>query len=188
MNYLSTMQTEIGRDVHKAIDFLKAGEVVAVPTETVYGLAGNALNEKAIIRIFEAKQRPRFNPLIVHVAAFDQVINYVHDIPADCIKLAEKFCPGPISFLLNKKDIIPDLVTAGSPKVAIRIPAHPVTREILRQTGFPLAAPSANPFGYVSPVSAEHVYAGLHDVIPYILDGGPCQVGLESTIVGFDER
>lgn len=180
------MQTEIGRDIHKAIDFLKAGEVVAIPTETVYGLAGNALNEEAIVRIFEAKQRPRFNPLIVHVTSFDQVINYVQDVPADCIKLAEKFCPGPISFLLNKKDIIPDLVTAGSPKVAIRVPAHPVTREILRQTGFPLAAPSANPFGYVSPVSAAHVYAGLHDVIPYILDGGPCMVGLESTIVGFE--
>ncbi|WP_336517356.1 L-threonylcarbamoyladenylate synthase [Pollutibacter soli] len=182
------MQTEIGHDIHKAIEFLKAGDVVAIPTETVYGLAGNALNEEAIVRIFEAKQRPRFNPLIVHVASFDQVINFVQDIPVDCTKLAEKFSPGPISFLLNKKDIIPDLVTAGSPKVAIRIPSHPVTLEILKHTGFPLAAPSANPFGYVSPVSAEHVFAGLHDVIPYILDGGPCQVGLESTIVGFEEE
>lgn len=180
------MQTHIGTDLSTAIAFLNLGEVVAIPTETVYGLAGNALNEEAVLNIYEAKQRPRFNPLILHVPSFDKFSLYARDIPDDCRKLADRFSPGPLTFLLLKQDTVPDLVTAGSDKVAIRIPSHPVTLSLLQQLDFPLAAPSANPFGYVSPVTAQHVYDGLQGRIPYILDGGPCSVGLESTIVGFD--
>jgi L-threonylcarbamoyladenylate synthase len=180
------MQTQIGTDINMAIAYLEQGEVVAIPTETVYGLAGNALDEEAVLNIYEAKQRPRFNPLILHVSSFDKFSLYARDIPEDCRKLAERFSPGPLTFLLLKQDSVPDLVTAGSEKVAIRIPSHPVTLSLLQQLDFPLAAPSANPFGYVSPVTARHVYDGLQGRIPYILDGGPCSVGLESTIVGFE--
>lgn len=179
------MQTLTGTDIHYAAELLKQGEVVAIPTETVYGLAGNALNEEAVLKIFEAKNRPRFNPLIIHVPSSDHFSKYAEEVPELCYRLAEIFSPGPITFLLKKKDIIPDLVTAGSDRVAIRIPAHHITQSLLNLLDFPLAAPSANPFGYVSPVTAQHVYEGLHDRIPYILDGGECRVGLESTIVGF---
>lgn len=180
------MHTLVGNDLSLAIAYLKQGEIVAIPTETVYGLAGNALDEEAVLKIYEAKQRPRFNPLILHVSSFDQFHKYAKDIPETCRILAAKFSPGPLTFLLNKEDTVPDLVTAGSEKVAIRIPAHPLTRSLLEQIDFPLAAPSANPFGYVSPVTAEHVMDGLQGRIPYILDGGPCSVGLESTIIGFE--
>ena len=120
--------------------------------------------------------------------SFDQFSLYASDIPENCRILAAKFSPGPLTFLLPKKDTVPDLVTAGSEKVAIRIPAHPVTLQLLQQLDFPLAAPSANPFGYVSPVTAQHVFDGLQGRIPYILDGGPCAVGLESTIIGFENN
>lgn len=178
------MQTMIGTDVHQAADILKQGELVAIPTETVYGLAGNALNAEAVVRIFEAKQRPRFNPLIMHLPSIEAAEEYVTSIPGVMRDLAEHFSPGPISYLLPKARIVPDLVTAGSNRVVIRIPAHPVTLELLNLLDFPLAAPSANRFGYVSPVTAQHVLDGLEGRIPYILDGGPCKVGLESTIVG----
>lgn len=178
------MQTMIGTDVHQAADILKQGELVGIPTETVYGLAGNALDAEAVVRIFEAKQRPRFNPLIMHLPSIEAAEEYVTSIPDVIRDLAEHFSPGPISYLLPKARIVPDLVTAGSNKVVIRIPAHPVTLELLNLIDFPLAAPSANPFGYVSPVTAQHVLDGLGGRIPYILDGGPCKVGLESTIVG----
>jgi L-threonylcarbamoyladenylate synthase len=181
------MITTIGIDISKAAALLKQGELVAVPTETVYGLAANALDENAVLKIYHAKNRPRFNPLILHVASFEKLKQYADEIPADCIKLAEKFSPGPITFLLKKKDSVPDLVTAGSKKVAIRIPNHPMLTELLKQIDFPLAAPSANPSGYVSPVTAQHVLEGLNGKIPYILDGGECKVGLESTIVGFED-
>lgn len=182
------MQTIIGIDINKATTLLKAGELVAVPTETVYGLAANALDENAVLKIYHAKNRPRFNPLILHVASFDKLKKYAEEIPAACIKLASAFSPGPISFLLNKKNTVPDLVTAGSKKVVIRIPNHPLLLELLNQIDFPLAAPSANPSGFVSPVTAQHVYEGLHGKILYILDGGDCSVGLESTIVGFENE
>ena len=180
------MQTQIGTDIFQAIDYLKRGDIVSIPTETVYGLAGNALDEEAVLKIYEAKQRPRFNPLIIHVASFDKFSLYAKEIPDNCRKLAERFSPGPLTFLLPKQDIIPDLVTAGSENVAIRIPAHPVTLMLLEELDFPLAAPSANLFGYVSPVTVQHVYDGLQGRIPYILDGGPCSLGLESTIIGFE--
>lgn len=178
--------TEIGIDIYKAKEWLERGELVAVPTETVYGLAGNGLDIGAIAKIYEAKNRPRFNPLILHVASVDQIGKWVAEVPEACLQLMHDFCPGPITFLLPKSDLVPDLVTAGSALVAIRIPDHALTRELLSAVDFPLAAPSANPSGYVSPVAATDVLEGLAGKIPYILDGGSCRVGLESTIVGFE--
>lgn len=177
------MQTQISTSIPTARRLLTAGECVAIPTETVYGLAANALDPDAVLKIFKAKERPHFNPLIIHLADWGQVGKYARHIPLEINRLAEKFTPGPITFLLEKTAAVPDLVTAGSPKVAVRIPAHPVARELLASLGFPLAAPSANPFGYVSPTTAQHVLEGLGGRIPYILDGGECEVGLESTIV-----
>jgi L-threonylcarbamoyladenylate synthase len=179
-------KTIIGTDALEAKRFLEEGELVAIPTETVYGLAANALDEKAVLKIYAAKNRPQFNPLILHVANLEQVQKLVLEIPEACQKLMTEFSPGPITFLLPKSELVPDLVTAGSKLVAIRIPNHPLTLELLSLLDFPLAAPSANPSGYVSPVSAEHVKDGLNQKLPYILDGGTCQIGLESTIVGFD--
>lgn len=181
------MTTRIGTDIATARALLEAGEAVAVPTETVYGLAANALDAGAVLKIFKAKNRPHFNPLIIHLPAWAAVARYAAEIPADADLLARRFTPGPLTFLLKKKPVIPDLVTAGSPKVAIRIPAHPVARALLSQLDFPLAAPSANPFGYVSPTTAQHVFEGLNGKIPYILDGGQCEIGLESTILDFED-
>ena len=170
-----------------AASMLQAGELVAIPTETVYGLAGNALNNEAVLRIYDVKQRPFFNPLIIHLPDFSSVSRYVTELPPDAVMLAKQFSPGPLSFLLPKSALVPDLVTAGSDRVVVRIPSHPMALELLSMLDFPLAAPSANTFGYVSPVSAEHVMEGLGGKISYILDGGPCAVGLESTIVGFED-
>ncbi len=181
------MTTTIGTDIEFAATLLRNADLVAIPTETVYGLAGNALNSEAVLKIYEAKQRPRFNPLILHLPDINHASKYVSEMPDDALLLAEHFSPGPVSFLLPKSSLVSDLVTAGSDKVVIRIPAHPMTLALLRLLDFPLAAPSANPFGYVSPVTALHVMEGLGGRIPYILDGGPCSVGLESTIVGFTE-
>lgn len=182
------MQTVIGTDIEKAKHFLNNGELVAIPTETVYGLAANALNTEAVLSIFEVKNRPTFNPLIVHCANWQVAQQYVKNVPTKAYLLAEKLMPGPLTFLLEKKEVIPDLVTAGSSKLAIRVPNHPLTLSLLKELNFPLAAPSANPFGYISPTSAHHVLQSLGGKIPYILDGGPSAVGLESTIVGFSEN
>lgn len=179
-------KTIIGTDIQVAKSFLEEGELVAIPTETVYGLAANALIQDAVLKIYAAKNRPKFNPLILHVANVEQLRKLVLDIPPACEKLMRSFSPGPITFLLPKSHLVPDLVTAGSQLVAIRIPNHPLTLELLSTLDFPLAAPSANPSGYVSPVSAKHVLDGLNQKLPYILDGGICQIGLESTIVGFE--
>jgi L-threonylcarbamoyladenylate synthase len=182
------MQATIGHSIEKAKQHLIKGELVAIPTETVYGLAANALNPDAVIKIFEAKNRPYFNPLIVHCASWNEVKKYVQHIPYKATILAKEFAPGPLTFLLDKKDIVPDIVTAGSNRVAIRIPSHPLTLALLASIDFPLAAPSANLFGYISPTSAAHVFESLHNKIAYILDGGTTTVGLESTIIGFDEN
>ena len=178
---------ETGTDILKAKVLLEAGELVAIPTETVYGLAGNALNTAAVAKIFAVKNRPQFDPLIVHVSDIQQVNNYVADIPEKARLLAENFWPGPLTLLLKKQSIIPDLVTAGLDTVGIRCPKHALTQELLRSISFPLAAPSANPFGYVSPTRPEHVDGQLGNKIQYILDGGSCEVGIESTIVGFED-
>ena len=176
---------ESGIDIHKAIGILQQDGLVAIPTETVYGLAGNAISEEAVVRIFEVKNRPVFDPLIVHVASIEQVEEMVVNVPSQAKELAARFWPGPLTLLLRKQAIIPDIVTSGLNTVAIRIPDHPITLELLRNLGFPLAAPSANPFGYVSPTTVKHVNDQLGNKIPYILDGGDCHVGIESTIIGF---
>lgn len=177
-----------GTDIQLAQTLLEEGKLVAIPTETVYGLAGNALSEKAAFSIFEAKNRPSFDPLIIHIGSVEQLTNWVTSIPAQAQLLADAFWPGPLTLLLPKKDIIPDVVTSGLPEVAVRIPDHALTRELLQQLGFPLAAPSANPFGYISPTTAQHVDAQLGDRVAYILDGGACEVGVESTIIGFPDN
>ena len=174
----------IGTNIGQAKQLLKIGQLVAIPTETVYGLAANAFDIEAVTRIFDAKKRPTFDPLIVHTHSFETLNEFVENIHPKLIKLAQIFWPGPLTLLLSKKSIIPDLVTSGLDRVGVRIPNHPLTLELLKQLPFPLAAPSANPFGYISPTSAKHVNDQLGSKIEYILDGGSCQVGLESTIVG----
>lgn len=176
----------IGTDISKAVDILNRGNVVGVPTETVYGLAGNALNASAVAKIFEVKKRPSFDPLIVHVPDFNNLESIVREIPQTALALAQEFWPGPLTLVLPRKEIIPDLVTSGLDTVAVRVPNHPLALELLNRLDFPLACPSANPFGYVSPTTTEHVNQQLGKDIPYILDGGPCSIGIESTIVGFD--
>lgn len=175
---------EIGKDIQKGKDFLEKDELVAIPTETVYGLAANALNPIAVAKIFEAKERPTFDPLIVHTYSLHEVYKFVTNIHPALLKLAEAFWPGPLTLLLPKKEIIPSLVTSGLDRVGVRVPNHSLTLDLLSQLNFPLAAPSANPFGYISPTTAMHVEKQLGTKIPYILDGGSCEVGLESTIVG----
>lgn len=176
----------ISQDILGAKALLENEELVAIPTETVYGLAGNIYSEKAINAIFETKQRPKFNPLIVHIAHIDYLQTVVSDIPEKAKLLAEAFWPGPITLVLPKKNIIPDLITAGKPTVAVRIPNHPVTLKLLNHLDFPLAAPSANPFNRISPTKAEHVEDYFKDKIKMVLDGGPCKKGIESSIVGFE--
>jgi L-threonylcarbamoyladenylate synthase len=178
----------IGTDVQHAANLLASGQLVAIPTETVYGLAAHALQPEAVTKIFEAKNRPFFDPLIVHIGQVDQVLRYATAFPLAAQKLAERFWPGPLTLLLPRQSNIPDIATAGLPTVGLRCPQHPVLRQLLALIDFPLAAPSANPFGYVSPTTAAHVQTQLGSVIPYILDGGSSAVGIESTIVGFDEE
>jgi len=167
---------------------LEAGGIVAIPTETVYGLAANALDPVAVAKIFEAKNRPFFDPLIVHVSTIADIQKWTLAIHPKLQLLLEAFSPGPLTVLLPKNDKIPDIVTAGLDNVGIRIPNHPLTLELLTSLDFPLCAPSANPFGYVSPTSAQHVADQLGDKIDSILDGGACTVGLESTIVGIENE
>ena len=177
---------EVGVDIERAAAFLRQGKLVAIPTETVYGLASNALDVKAVSSIFETKNRPSFDPLILHVASLEQVSPFVSEFPEKLKQLAEAFWPGPLTVLLPRKASVPDLVTSGLGRVAVRVPNHPLTLALLAQLDFPLAAPSANPFGYISPTQAAHVAAQLGSQVPYILDGGACAVGLESTIVGME--
>lgn len=182
------MQATIGTNVALARQYLEAGELVAIPTETVYGLAANALNKAAVLKIFEAKQRPTFDPLIVHVSSLEQVKEYVTAVPEAFNHILKHFWPGPLTVLLPKKSLVPDLVTSGLDTVAIRIPNHHLILTLLKELDFPLAAPSANPFGYVSPTTALHVEKQLGNKVSYILDGGPSRVGVESTIIGINEN
>ncbi|MCX8081143.1 MAG: L-threonylcarbamoyladenylate synthase [Bacteroidia bacterium] len=179
---------EITRDITVARQWLEKGDVVAIPTETVYGLAGNALDEKTVAKIFEIKNRPSFDPLIVHIKGLNELEKYVDEITESQISLAQKFWPGPLTLLFKKKNIIPDLVTSGIEWVGIRCPLHPLTLKLLNCLDFPLAAPSANPFGYVSPTRPEHVEQQLGNKIPCILDGGPSEVGIESTVVRVEDK
>lgn len=170
--------------VDEAARLLADGQVVAIPTETVYGLAGNAYEPKALAQIFAIKERPTFDPLIVHICDIAQLADIAKDIPEAAYKLAEAYWPGPMTLILPKKDCIPDLCTSALPSVAVRFPAHPVAQEIIRKAGVPLAAPSANLFKHVSPTTAKHVADQLADRgLAGIVDGGPCDVGVESSII-----
>jgi len=179
------MIAEIGTDIPKSINILRNGGLVAIPTETVYGLAANGLDEIAVASIFAAKNRPFFDPLILHIGNPNMLNQLVSNVPQNAKKLMDAFWPGPLTFVLPKTTKVPDIVTAGQASVAVRMPNHQTTLNLLNQIDFPLAAPSANPFGYVSPTSANHVFDQLGNRIDYILDGGNCIVGLESTIISF---
>ena len=169
--------------IAEAARLLREGALVAFATETVYGLGADATNAEACARIFEAKGRPRFNPLIVHVADAEAAFDL--GAPSEAARrLAAAFWPGPLTLVLARAGPLPDLVTAGLPSVALRVPGHPAAQALLRETGRPLAAPSANPSGRVSPTTADHVLDGLSGRIDAVLDAGPCEVGVESTIVG----
>jgi L-threonylcarbamoyladenylate synthase len=178
----------ISKDLHKAIKILVDNKLVAIPTETVYGLAANAYNEDAVKKIFELKKRPSYNPLIIHIKSAAQLNDVAKDIPEKALQLAKHFWPGPLTLVLKKKDHIPDIVTAAKDTVAIRVPNHALTLELLNKLDFPLAAPSANPFGSISPTCAEHVLNYFKDDLEVILDGGPCEKGIESTIIGFENK
>ena len=178
----------ISKDIQKAIALLTNEELVAIPTETVYGLAGNIFSEKAIKNIFETKKRPFFNPLIVHISSFDALDNIVSEIPVKAKILADTFWPGSMTLVLKKHKNIPDIITAGKDTVAVRIPNHPLTIALLEQLPFPLAAPSANPFNNISPTKPEHVERYFKNDIKMVLDGGFCENGIESTIIGFENN
>ena len=180
------MNQNVVISVEHAASILRAGGLVALPTETVYGLAANALDPVAVAKIFAAKERPFFDPLIVHLAELSWLPKVASEFPPIAQKLAKRFWPGPLTLVLPKTDAVPDLVTSGLPNVAVRIPDHELTRKVLRLADVPVAAPSANPFGRLSPTTAEHVRRQLGDRVDAILDGGPCRVGVESTILKID--
>ena len=166
-----------------AANLLKENQVVGMPTETVYGLAGNAYSYEAVKRIFEAKGRPQDNPLIVHISEFSEIYDLVSEVPEMAKKLADAFWPGPLTIILPKSPQVPLSVTAGLDTVAVRCPSHPIARNLIKASGVPLAAPSANLSGKPSPTKAQHVYDDLKGRIPYIIDGGECLEGVESTVI-----
>ncbi len=176
-------------NIEKAKFFLRKNQVIGIPTETVYGLAANAYNTSAVASIFYIKKRPYTDPLIVHTDDIAKVVTFVDIFPDWAMILAKKFWPGPLTLLLKKKQKkIHDSITANSLQVAVRIPNHPLTLSLLQGIEFPIVAPSANPFGYISPTHPQHVEKQLGYYIPYILDGGRCSLGLESTIIGFENN
>lgn len=170
-------------DIQTAARRLREGQLVVFPTETVYGLGANVWDELAVARIFEVKGRPRFDPLIVHIAHREQLDELVRTVPQKAQRLMERFWPGPLTLVLPKQDRVPDIVTAGLPTVAVRQPRHPVAQQLLVTAGVPIAAPSANRFGQLSPTTADHVREQFRGEDIFVLDGGPCQVGVESTVV-----
>jgi L-threonylcarbamoyladenylate synthase len=176
-------EAELSEALEQAVGLLKKGGLIALPTETVYGLAADARNAQAVKNIYQVKGRPAFNPIIVHVASLEMAKKCVASWPLKAEKLARAFWPGPLSLVLKRSSLIPDVVTAGGDTVAVRWPAHPVFQEVIQRCAFPLAAPSANRSNSVSPTTAEHVRASLGGRIPLILDGGPCPVGIESTVL-----
>jgi len=178
----------ISKDITKAVNILTEEDIVAIPTETVYGLAGNIFSEKAIRKIFEVKERPLFNPLIVHIHSIEQLKELVSEFPEKAQQLATIFWPGPLTLILKKNACVPGLVTGGKDTVAVRIPNHPVALRLLKELSFPLAAPSANPFNRISPTSAIHVEDYFKNKLSMILEGGECSSGIESTIIGFENE
>ena len=179
---------QISTDLLKAKQILENDELVAIPTETVYGLAGNIYSEKAIKKIFETKKRPLFNPLIVHIDSKNKLEEIALEIPEKAKKLADVFWPGSLTLVLKKKAHIPDIITAGKDTVAVRVPNHALTLKLLKLLDFPLAAPSANPFGSISPTTAQHVADYFPDDLAMVLEGGNCENGIESTIIGFENN
>lgn len=182
------METIISKDIQKAVSLLTNNELVAIPTETVYGLAGNIFSEKAIKKIFSTKQRPFFNPLIVHISSIEKLESIASYVPEKAKILASAFWPGSLTLVLKKNNAVPDLITAGKDTVAVRIPNHPITLQLLNLLPFPLAAPSANPFGSISPTKPTHVAHYFKNNIQQVLDGGSCKNGIESTIIGFEDE
>lgn len=186
------MQTELLKidenSIDKAAEILRAGGIVAIPTETVYGLAGNAFDPAAVKSIFVAKGRPGDNPLILHIADLEMLGVIADGIPPLAEKLAKRFWPGSLTMIFKKKDIVPPETNGGMSTVAVRMPNHALTLELIRRCGFPLAAPSANTSGLPSPTSAQHVFDDMNGIIPLILDGGRCSCGVESTVVCFTEK
>jgi L-threonylcarbamoyladenylate synthase len=178
----------ISKDIQKAVQLLTENQLVAIPTETVYGLAGNIFSEKAIKSIFSTKKRPFFNPLIVHIPSIDSLSDLVTHVPEKAKLLAAAFWPGSLTLVLKKSNKIPDLITAGKDTVAVRVPNHPITLALLKKLPFPLAAPSANPFGSISPTKPTHVENYFRNSIKMVLDGGSCVNGIESTIIGFENE
>jgi L-threonylcarbamoyladenylate synthase len=179
---------QISTDIIKAKKILENESLVAIPTETVYGLAGNIYSEKAINKIFKTKNRPFNNPLIVHIHSKELLENIAQEIPEKAKKLADAFWPGSLTLVLNKKETIPYSITAGKETVAVRVPNHHLTLELLKQLDFPLAAPSANPFGSISPTTSQHVADYFTETLEMVLDGGNCENGIESTIIGFENE
>jgi len=177
----------ISKDIKLAARLLTAGDVVAIPTETVYGLAGNIYDDAALARIYRIKKRPMTNPLIVHIPKLEAITSIAKDIPELAWQLGRQFWPGALTMVLPKQPHISGIVSAGKSTVAVRVPDHPVTQELLGMLNFPIAAPSANSSGYISPTTALHVYNDLNEKVSLILDGGPCTKGIESTIIGFEE-
>ena len=179
---------KIGLDILHAADILNNGGLVGIPTETVYGLAANAFNEEAILKVYKAKNRPAFDPLITHVKNQESLDPLVAHIPEKARQLMDNFWPGPLTLVLPKSDKISDLISSGLHTAAFRMPRHRLLHELLEKLSFPIVAPSANPFGYVSPTTAAHVNQQLGDKIDYILDGGACKIGVESTIISFEDE
>src|ERR1700744_2282300 len=180
------LQADDPSDVDRAAELLRGGRLVAFATETVYGLGANALSAEAVVGVFAAKQRPAWDPLLVHGAGVDEIDRLAlisGDLRQRVERLTAAFWPGPLTMLLPKSAAVPDAVTAGRPLVGVRIPAHPAAQTLLRATGLPIAAPSANRFGHTSPTTADHVLADLGGRIDAVLDAGPTQVGIESTVV-----
>jgi L-threonylcarbamoyladenylate synthase len=177
------MSAKIGTNIVEASDILRRGGLVAIPTETVYGLAADARNLEAVRKVFEVKQRPTNHPVIVHLAEARWAKHWAEQIPEIFWTLATKFWPGPLTMVVRRHPSVPDLITGGQTSVALRVPAHPLSLELLNKLGRSLVAPSANRFGRISPTSAEHVSTDLGADVGYVLDGGVCEVGLESTIL-----
>lgn len=178
----------ITKSIKKAAFYLNKGEVVAIPTETVYGLAASIYYDSALKKIFEIKQRPFFNPLIVHIDSIESMDKVAKNVPDNAYLLAKHFWPGPLTMIFEKNEMVSNIVTANKNTVAVRIPNHPVTLELIKEVGFPLAAPSANPFGSISPTTAKHVEKYFKNQLEVILDGGMAEKGIESTIVGFNKK
>ena len=178
----------ITKNIIDIIHALDAGEVVGLPTETVYGLAANAFNEAAVNKIYKLKNRPFSNPLILHTHSIEEIKKYIHSNSKKLLEIGEDLWPGPLTIIFRKKDIIPGSITAGSKYVAFRIPNHPLILEVLRKVSYPIAAPSANPYQRISPTTSKQVYEYFGENIPYILEGGNCECGIESTIIGMENN